>query len=192
MVSEVLSVIRRLAKQGMTMAIVTHEMAFARDVSNRVFYMDQGLIYEEGTPEQIFDTPQKERTLAFINRVRNLVFQISSQDFDLYALNAEIEVFCEKQFLAKKLLDNLLLIIEELLIIYKPTLDNLALQLTVAYSEKTEELSLICETVGEKFNPLESDQIPDEIGLNLIKNFSSRIDHVWSDNKNILTISIKK
>lgn len=59
MVSEVLSVIRRLAKEGMTMAIVTHEMAFARDVSNRVFYMDQGLIYEEGSPKQIFDAPKK-------------------------------------------------------------------------------------------------------------------------------------
>ena len=122
MVSEVLSVIRRLAKEGMTMAIVTHEMAFARDVSNRVFYMDQGLIYEEGTPEQIFDTPQKERTKTFINRIRNLVFNINSQDFDLYALNAEVELFCEKQFLAKKLRDNLLLIIEELLLIYKPHL----------------------------------------------------------------------
>ncbi len=192
MVSEVLSVIRRLAKEGMTMAIVTHEMAFARDVSNRVFYMDQGLIYEEGTPEQIFDAPQKERTKAFINRVRNLVFNISSQDFDLYALNAEVEVFCEKQFLAKKLRDNLLLIIEELLIIYKPLLDSLALQLTIAYSEKTEALALICENKGVPFNPLESKELPDEIGLNLIKSFSSKIDYVCENNQNRLTITIKK
>ena len=107
MVSEVLSVIRRLAKEGMTMAIVTHEMTFARDVSNRVFYMDQGLIYEEGTPEQIFDNPQKERTKTFVNRIRNLVFNINSQDFDLYAINAEVELFCEKQFLTKKLTSGL-------------------------------------------------------------------------------------
>ena len=59
MVSEVLAVIRRLAKEGMTMAIVTHEMDFARDVSNRVFYMDEGVIYEEGTPAQIFEHPQE-------------------------------------------------------------------------------------------------------------------------------------
>ena len=71
MVSEVLSVIRRLAKEGMTMIIVTHEMDFARDVSNRVFYMDEGLIYEEGTPEQIFGNPVKARTRAFIHRVRS-------------------------------------------------------------------------------------------------------------------------
>ena len=66
MVSEVLAVIRRLAKEGMTMAIVTHEMDFARDVSNRVFYMDEGTIYEAGTPQQIFERPQKEKTRAFI------------------------------------------------------------------------------------------------------------------------------
>jgi len=61
MVSEVLAVIRRLAKEGMTMAIVTHEMDFARDVSKRVLYMDDGLIYEEGSPKQIFENPQKRK-----------------------------------------------------------------------------------------------------------------------------------
>ena len=192
MVSEVLSVIRKLAKEGMTMAIVTHEMAFARDVSNRVFYMDQGLIYEEGTPEQIFDAPQKERTKAFINRVRNLAFKINSQDFDLYAINAEVEGFCEKQFLSKKLRDNALLIIEELLLIYKPFLNELELVLTVAYSEKTESLELICETAGNHFNPLESDHLPDEIGLNLVRNFASKIDFIWENSKNTLKITIKK
>lgn len=191
MVSEVLSVIRRLAKEGMTMAIVTHEMAFARDVSNRVFYMDQGLIYEEGSPEQIFDAPQKERTKAFINRIRNLVFNIQSQDFDLYALNAEVELFCEKQFLAKKLRDNLLLIIEELLLIYQPYLGNVKLLLTVAYSEKTEVLELNCQADGKPFNFLESNSLPDEIGLNLIKSFSSKIDYDWKDNKNLYLIVIK-
>ena len=192
MVSEVLSVIRKLAKEGMTMAIVTHEMAFARDVSNRVFYMDQGLIYEEGTPEEIFDAPQKERTKAFINRVRNLVFKINSQDFDLYSINAEVEGFCEKQFLSKKLRDNALLIIEELLLIYKPFLNELELLLTVAYSEKTESLELICETAGHHFNPLESDHLPDEIGLNLVRNFASKIDFIWENSKNTLKITIKK
>lgn len=191
MVSEVLSVIRRLAREGMTMAIVTHEMAFARDVSNRVFYMDQGLIYEEGSPEQIFDAPQKERTKAFINRIRNLVFTIQSQDFDLYALNAEVEVFCEKQFLAKKLRDNLLLIIEEVLLIYQPYLSNVKLLLTVAYSEKTEVLELKCQVDGKAYNFIENNSLPDELGLNLIKSFSSKIDYAWEDNMNVVNIVVK-
>ncbi len=122
MVSEVLSVIRRLAKDGMTMAIVTHEMDFARDVSNRVLYMDEGLIYEEGTPEQIFENPQKEKTRAFINRIRSFNYHISSPDYDLYAMNAEIEAFCEKQILSRKTRHNVLLLVEELLQIYSPLL----------------------------------------------------------------------
>ena len=121
-----------------------------------------------------------------------MVFNINSQDFDLYALNAEVELFCEKQFLAKKLRDNLLLIIEELLLIYKPHLNDIALQLTIAYSEKNEALELILESGGHQFNPLESEQLPDDIGLNLIKNFSSNIHYFWENNKSILSISIKK
>ena len=58
MVSEVEGVIRSLAKQGMTMLIVTHGMRFAKEVSTRIFFMDQGIIYEDGTPEQIFENPQ--------------------------------------------------------------------------------------------------------------------------------------
>ena len=68
-VGEVLEVIRTLAKSGMTMLIVTHEMGFARDVSTRVFYMDQGIIYEEGTPEEVFNHPKGERTVEFVGRV---------------------------------------------------------------------------------------------------------------------------
>lgn len=71
MVSEVLAVIRQLASDGMTLLVVTHEMAFARDVSTRVFYMDEGVIYEQGTPQQIFEAPQREKTRAFIRQIRS-------------------------------------------------------------------------------------------------------------------------
>jgi polar amino acid transport system ATP-binding protein len=85
MVSEVLAVIRRLAKEGMTMAIVTHEMDFARDVSTRVFYMDEGLIYEEGSPKELFGNPQKEKTRAFIQRLRILKAEIAKNSEYLVA-----------------------------------------------------------------------------------------------------------
>ena len=71
MVGEVLDVMRSLAKEGMTMVIVTHEMGFAREVADRVIFMADGVITEEGTPEQIFDTPQQERTRAFLNATLN-------------------------------------------------------------------------------------------------------------------------
>ena len=69
MVGEELEVMKQLAQEGMTMVVVTHEMGFAREVANRVFFMDGGGILEEGTPEQIFDHPQEERTKAFLSKV---------------------------------------------------------------------------------------------------------------------------
>ena len=71
MVGEVLAVMQQLAHEGMTMLVVTHEMAFARDVSNRVVYMNQGVICEEGTPEQIFGDPKRQETRDFLARFRN-------------------------------------------------------------------------------------------------------------------------
>ena len=70
MVGEVLSVMQDLAKEGMTMLVVTHEMAFARDVSNKVVYMNEGYIWEQGTPEEVFGNPQKRETKDFLSRFR--------------------------------------------------------------------------------------------------------------------------
>ena len=71
MVGEVLAVMRKLAKDGLTMIIVTHEMAFARDVSKHVIFMGDGVIVEEGTSSDIFDHPKKEETKDFLSRFRN-------------------------------------------------------------------------------------------------------------------------
>ena len=71
MVGEVLNVMKQLAKEGMTMIVVTHEMGFARQVSNKVLFMADGLIEEEGTPEEIFDHPRFDRTKAFLAKVLN-------------------------------------------------------------------------------------------------------------------------
>jgi polar amino acid transport system ATP-binding protein len=71
MVGEVLNVMKNLAKEGITMIVVTHEMAFAKDVSNKVIFMDNGYICEEGTPEEIFNNPKQERTKEFLKRYLN-------------------------------------------------------------------------------------------------------------------------
>ncbi len=69
MVGEVLDVMKRLAADGMTMLVVTHEMGFAREVADRVIFMDEGVIMEEGTPEEVFGNPKNPRTQAFLNKV---------------------------------------------------------------------------------------------------------------------------
>lgn len=192
MVSEVLAVMRRLAREGMTMVVVTHEMDFARDVSSRVFYMDEGEIYEEGSPAQIFDKPQREKTRAFINKIRSACFRIDSPDFDLYAMNAEIETFCEKQILPKQMRQRILLLMEELLIIYRPLLERTSLDVTLSYSEKQHRLDLALESEGEAAYPLDKGSLPDEFGLNIINNLAEGTEYRTVGNRNRLTMSIRK
>jgi len=72
MVGDVLNVMKKLAKQGMTMVIVTHEMGFAKEVANRVMFIDGGNFLEDGTPQQIFENPQNERTKDFLDKVLNI------------------------------------------------------------------------------------------------------------------------
>lgn len=69
MVGEVLEVMKQLAKEGMTMVVVTHEMGFAKEVGDRVIFMDGGLIVEENTPIDLFDHPKEDRTKAFLSKV---------------------------------------------------------------------------------------------------------------------------
>ena len=96
MVGEVLSVIRQLTKSGLTMLIVTHEMRFAQDVSSRIFFMNEGRIYEDGTPEQIFNHPVHSATKAFVQRIQKLVYEIDSDDFDYLQIHTGINRFCIK------------------------------------------------------------------------------------------------
>ena len=103
MVGEVLSVIRQLAKEGLTMLIVTHEMKFAHDVSTRLFFMYDGYIHEDGTPEQIFESPVHSATKAFIQRIRKEVFDIGGPDFDFLGMHSAMAAFCHKYGIAEKL-----------------------------------------------------------------------------------------
>lgn len=176
MVSEVLAVIRKLARDGMTMAIVTHEMDFARDVSNRVFYMDEGLIYEEGPPEQIFGAPQRERTRAFIQRIRHYSHLIPNRDFDFYAMNGEIEAFAEKQDFPAKLRHNLLLLVEELAQRELDYLGASGATLTVDYSEKSGSVELGWETSAAGGNPLDRTG-EDDFALQIIRHLSTSTEY---------------
>jgi polar amino acid transport system substrate-binding protein len=103
MVGEVLSVIRQLAKEGMTMLIVTHEMKFAHDVSTRIFFMYDGYIHEDGSPTQIFESPVHSATKAFIQRIRKEVFEIDGPDFDFLGMHSAMGAFCYKYGIAEKL-----------------------------------------------------------------------------------------
>ncbi len=117
-VDEVETVIAKLSRQGRTMMIVTHSMDFARRVSNRVFYMDQGGIYEDGTPEQIFEHPQKELTRRFINRLSTLDMLITEENHDLEEEINRIHTFCTVKGLSPHRIVNACSVYEETLSIF--------------------------------------------------------------------------
>lgn len=114
MVSEVLSVITNLAEQGLTMLVVTHEMRFARDASSRVFYMDQGELWEAGPPEQIFEHPQRQETHDFIFRVRSWKWDIDTITPDLLAMEASLIAYCQRQFMSQHSANTCQLLVEEI------------------------------------------------------------------------------
>lgn len=130
MVGEVLSVIRQLAKSGLTMLIVTHEMRFARDVSTRIFFMNEGIIYEDGTPEQIYVHPMHSATKAFVNRIQKLVFEIDSDDFDYLQIHTGLNRFCIKYNLSQG--EHAYEIIKEVLFTHMRDIRPLTLRMTHA------------------------------------------------------------
>ena len=187
MVSEVLGVIRRLAGTGMTMVIVTHEMQFARDVSTRVLYMDQGIIYEEGPPSQVFDNPQKEATRTFINRIRNLEWLTEDYEhFDIYALTTEVEQFCEKHFLGPARKNDIMHLVEETMQLCLGT-DNQpetlsrrelirqtgGILLFVSYAEKTNQINVRFSADARLETILNSARDEDGLGMMIINGLTA-------------------
>ena len=176
MVGEVQAVIRDLARQGLTMMIVTHEMRFAREVANRVFYMDAGGVYEDGPPEQVFDNPQKERTIRFIKRIKVFQKEIKSKDFDFIGFNTDLEEFGRKNQISQRSIYRAQALFEELCLqIILPELpDQFAMDVTLEYSQKDETVSLQIRYDGKHFDPMNSDNV---LSLKLVQNAAESIQY---------------
>ena len=153
MIGEVQSVIKVLAKSGRTMMIVTHEMDFARKISNRVFFMYDGTIYEEGSPKEIFEHPKREATRKFIQRLSSLTYKIDSQDFDMEAISEELQKYGEKLLIEAERLTKLTLALEEICINnIAAENDNPDILVRVEYSEKLDVLTMRIKYKGADFD----------------------------------------
>lgn len=158
MTGEVEAVIRKVASSGVTMMMVTHSMELAQRVSSRILYMDEGGIYEEGTPQEIFRNPQRERTRQFIGRLKVLEIRIDSQDFDFYGCNESIAEFCQKNDISRTVTDCLYLLFEELCTqILLPRLPEPVIKWTAEYSEEEQRVMVWLEYNGPPFDIRESD-----------------------------------
>lgn len=187
MVGEVLSVIKSLAKEGMTMMIVTHEMKFARDVSNRVFYMDEGGIYEDGTPQQIFEAPLKEKTRIFIKRLKQLSLEISSPDFDFIGFISQIEQFGRDNIIDARIVRNMQLAFEELVmqnIVGKLDHDGSGFPINVGieYSETDAAAEMTITYGGGKYDPFTDG---DELSVMIVKKLAAVVEYSYDTENRI-------
>jgi len=199
MVSEVLSVIKDISKQGITMLIVTHEMKFAHDVSTRVFYMDQGGIYEDGTPQQIFDNPQKPLTQTFINRIRSFEYSVKDETVDYYDFFAKIETFCNRYCMRESTLNAIRHVTDEILNLcfnadggarYAILRRDGSLDMTLSYSEKKDN-AILEISAPQSFGPILAQSSEDDVELVIIKAYASDINECISEGRIKLTLSFE-
>ncbi len=176
MVGEVQAVIKDLAKRGLTMMIVTHEMKFAREASSRVFYMDEGGIYEDGTPEQIFDNPQREKTVRFIRHLKVFEESITSKTFDFIGFNTRLEEFGRKSEMGQKTIYRMQSVFEELCMqLLLPTFgDAFHMNILCEYSPEQEEVTMQVRYDGKGADPMQSDNL---LSVKLIQAAAKKIEY---------------
>ena len=172
MIGEVLSVIRNLAKTGITMVIVTHEMRFAKEVSTRILYMDEGVIYEDGTPQEIFDNPKRQRTKAFVSRINLLCMEINKGVFDYHRFYAELEDFAMHQLINYDKRNIIHLVLEELILNILLAITE-KVDLAIGISSESGETIINAQWDGEPHNPLEGDNDKENLPQTIVKGISS-------------------
>ena len=172
MVGEVQAVIRDLSKTGKTLMIVTHEMAFARAICNRVFFMDEGGIYEDGSPEQIFDHPLRENTRRFVRRLKVLELNIASRDYDFLGMAGEIEQYCNRNQISPRLANRIQLAFEELVQQLVPALEAPRIQAVIEYSEAEARATLTARYNGR---PYDVTREADPLSLAVLKGIVSEM-----------------
>jgi len=176
MVGEVTAVIKRLARSGMTMAIVTHEMEFANNVSTRIMYMDEGGIYEDGSPEEIFNNPKREKTKAFIKRIKRFKYEIRSIDYDFIELTNNLLNFCTANALSKLNTNKAGLLSEELTVNLIPKNDLISIDFNFPDSQAEFEFTVIYD--GENRDVTESKSLAADVVKGIIKEKSHEYDGI--------------
>ena len=181
MVGEVKAVIKELAESGKTMMIVTHEMSFAKAISNRVFYMDEGEIYEEGTPEEVFDNPKREKTRRFVRRLKVLEIDVSRKDYDYLGTHRLIEDYAQKNQISVALTKKIHRAYEEAIhqcIVC--TMDKPDVNLSIEYSQEKDEVEFVADYSGEEMNIFTDG---DSISISILRSVVLGEKYIWDDTK---------
>ena len=187
--AEVANVIRSLKKQNITIILVTHKVELAREISDRIIFMHNGTICEQGTPEQIIDYPQDRRTKAFMDYCMSLVYQIKSQQYDHPELNARIEFFCRKYRLGHTEIHSVQLVVEELLNLLP--LDK-GLTLSISKSAKSQALTVdaALEDNGRDYMSLET--ASDDLSYTIVSGMCESIsEYINEDGERLIHLELR-
>ena len=193
MVGEVQAVIKELAKKGLTLMIVTHEMRFAREIANRVFYMDEGGVYEDGSPEDIFDNPKREKTIRFIKHLKVFETTITSKDFDFIGFNTSLEEFGRRNQVEQRSVYRARSVFEELAVqcLLPRLTEKFNLSVAFEYSAEEETLSMSMKYDGV---PFDLRSTPNIISYAIAENASESIEYTEISEgvfTNLVTVKIK-
>lgn len=189
MVDEVLFVIRQLASRGYTMLIVTHEMRFAESVSDRVFYIDEGVIYEEGTPEQIFHAPKQTRTRVFIERLQVWETTCESGQIDLAAVMGGIAEFARKQFMSAHAMRALQQIFEECCVLTLLARSGAVcpVRFSIFSGENEGDCTIEIRYAGGSYNPFAGEE---SLQTRIVRSLVTKISHKWENSENLLCMRL--
>ena len=194
---EVTAMIKMLAKHDITMLIVSNNINFARDVADRVIFIADGEVYEEGSPDEILTSPKREKTIAFIRKLKSFSFTFDTCDFDLIQLQGSIQKFADKYGLSRHNAYRLQICVEEL--VYEMLFgscmyaESVNLSLEVSYSDSDSSVIIELFGKGTKFNPFEDESKGElnksvHLGVSMLRKIAREISYDFSENQNHLRV----
>lgn len=186
--SEVFKVLSNLKNNDMTIVLVTHSIDFARSISDRIVFMSNGKICEQGTPSEIINHPKNRETRSFINHCTNMVYEIPSEKYDLPELNARIEVFCMRYRLPFSDTYSLQLAVEELLNLIP--LEK-GVNLVIVKSDKGLEVEAVLPKSSQPY--LSQDYIKEELGYTILEGLCEKIEEDFNDlDETVIRLTIRQ
>ena len=198
MVGEVLATIRMLSRRGLTMLIVTHEMEFARQIADRIVFFADGGIYEQGTPEEIFEHPKREKTVDFIRKLKHFDYRIDRRDFDLMELQGGLQAFSLKYGMSATESYRLQICTEEMVYALLEAVqgDKIDIGVSVSFSESDRACELSFTSPGEPFDPFDKFDREDKtalfdyLGLVIIDRKAKSYSHRYENGVNIISLKM--
>lgn len=188
MVDEVLAVIRNLAKNGMTCVIVTHEMTFAKNVASKIIFFAEKGIYEEAPPLEFFNHPKRERTIAFVRKLKTYTYESAVEDIDIYTVLAQVTSYCSKYAFTSRVATRVHLVAEELLTGLQTVGGTGTVTLTVTYEEATGKKEVVL-----RHNILDGAmEMLDEFSEMIINNCASEVKRDSENGYKVMTVCIKE